>query len=205
MIRHAILASLLALVASCIDQGQPSDVGTTDQDVTLSSTCGTCYTNVVPIAWSAKAFPSVWDYWAPAPVSTTALLPNLQMVAFVVNGEPAVFDVNGAVTSPATRMVWLISNRGVYRVYEVALQDVADMTQLARNSFTIVENGYAAEGFATPGSTIIVGVDGGTVNPKGGGTPHGYPPGVVAAMVNFAATVRPIIVNVQDVGAGSLQ
>jgi hypothetical protein len=204
MIRHAILASLLA-TAGCIDQGQSSDVGTTDQDLTVTtSVCGTCYSSVVPIPWSARAFSSVWDYWAPPPVSTTALPPNLQMVAFVVNGEPVTLDVNGAVIAPATRMVWLISNRGVYRVYEVAISDVADMTSIVRNSFTIVENAYAGAGYASPGSTIIVGVDGGAVNPKGGGTPHGFPFAVVNGMVGYAATIRPIIVNVQDLAAGTM-
>jgi hypothetical protein len=199
MIRHAILASLLAAVG-CIDQGQPSEVGTTDQAV-----CGTCSPSVVPIPWSARVYTSVWDYWAPPPASSTVVSPNLQMVAFVVNGEPAVLDpVSGAQTSPATRMVWLISNRGVFRVYEVPVGQVADMEQLARNSFTIVENGYAAEGFAAPGSTIIVGVDGGVVVPKGGGTPHGFPPAVVDTMVGYANVVRPVIINVQDVGANSL-
>jgi hypothetical protein len=101
-------------------------------------------------------------------------------------------------------MVWLISNRGVFRVYEVALQDVAQMTQFVHNSFTIVENAYAVAGFSTPGSTIIVGVDGGTVTPRGGGTPHGFPFAVVNTMVGYAATIRPIIVNVQNVAAGTM-
>jgi hypothetical protein len=200
MIRHAILASLLALVSSCIDQGQPSNVGTSDQDVTISSTAP-IYSNIVPIAWSAREFNTNFDYWAP-PVGG---VPNLQMVAFVVNGAPAVFDANGNVIVPATRMVWLVSNAGVFRVYEVDVPDVAQMTQTTHNAFTVVENSYAAQGYSTPGSDIIVGVDGGVVIKQGGGgPPHGFPVAVVNTMVNMAGSIRPIIINVQNVGAGSL-
>jgi hypothetical protein len=212
MIRTVIFASLLAFAGGCIDQGQP-DVGTTDQDLTAVAPCtvvgGPCLTNIVPIPWNDRTYSSVWDYWAPPPAPTTTsttsvVVPNLQMVAFVVNGAPAVLDpVSGATTVPATRMVWLISNRGVFRVYQVNVDDVAEMEQFARNSFTIVENYYEAVGYSSPGSTIIVGVGGGAVVPKGGGTPHGEPLTVVNAMVGYALTARSLIVNVQDVGRNS--
>jgi hypothetical protein len=206
MIRHAIIASVLALASSCVDQEQP-DVGTSDQDLTVSSTCGgPCLTNIVPLAWNDRTYNSVWDYWAPPPAATssTAVVPNLQMVAFVVNGAPAVLDpASGATLIPATRMVWLIGNRGVFRVYQVNVDDVPEIELFARNSFTIVENYYAAVGYSSPGSTIIVGVGGGAVVPKGGGPPHGEPLAVVNAMVNQYNTIRPVIVNVQDIGVNS--
>lgn len=196
MIRHAILVSLLVLVGSCVDQDQ-SDVGTVDQAITTCPVGGPCYSNIVPMAWNAREFNSVWDYWAPPPAGG-AVVPNLQMVAFVVNGEAAVRDVNGATIAPATRLVWLISNRGVFRVYEVAVSDVGLMEQTTRNAFTAVENYYAAASYASPGSTIIVGVDGGVIVPKKGGPPHGYPMAVVNAMNGYAATVRPVITGIQN-------
>ena len=199
MIRHAILASLLALVASCIDQGQPN-VGTADQDLSISTTA-TAYSNIYPETWSARLnqLSDYWDFNA-GTTSTFAPPPNLQMVAFVVNGEPAV--PGGA---EATRMVWLVSNSRVYKVYQVAFSDVAQMTTMTKAAFTNVENGYAAQGYATPGSTIIAGVDGGVVTKKGGGNPpHGFPVALVSSMQNLAATVRPIIINVQNLGNGAL-
>lgn len=197
MIRHAILVSLLVLVGSCVDQDQ-SDLGTVDQAITTCPVGGPCYSNIVPMAWNARAFNSVWDYWAPPPTGG-AVVPNLQMVAFIVNGEAAVLDpVSGATVAPATRLVWLISNRGVFRVYEVAVQDVALIEQTARNAFTAVESYYAAANYAGPGSTIIVGVDGGVIVPKKGGPPHGYPMAVVDTMNRYAAAVRPVITGIQN-------
>jgi hypothetical protein len=197
MTRHAILASVLALVGSCIDQGQPN-VGTADQDLSIINPAATVYSNIYPVTWTSK-FNQLSDYWD-FNVGTTVTPPNLQMVAFVVNGEPAV--PGGA---EATRMVWLVSNSRVYKVYQVAFSDVAQMTQMTRNAFTNVENGYAAQGYASPGSTIIAGVDGGVVTKKGGGNPpHGFPALLVSNMQDLAATVRPVIINVQGLGAGSL-
>jgi len=201
MIRHVILASLLALVGSCIDQGQPANLGTADQDLSLGTV--PLYSNVVPVPWSARLI-SNSDYWDPSIVGG---VPNLQMVAFVVNGEAPTYDANGNIIDPATRMVWLVSNARVYKVYEVYVADVAQMTQMTRNAFTVVENGFAAQGYSAPGSSIIVGVDGGVTGGgiKGGGPPHGFPYAVVRGMYDNAAAVRNVIVAIPNIGANSLQ
>jgi hypothetical protein len=194
MIRTVILASLLALFAGCVDQQQPT-TGTSDQDL-LTQNPQPTYTNLEPEWWSSKLISSA-DYWDHG---------NSQMVAFIVNGEAAGGGAAGA-TSEATRMVWLISNSRVYKVYEVYLSDVAQMTQTMRNVFTNVENSMPAQtAQGAPGSAIIVGVDGGVTGggKKGGGPVHGFPTTVVQSMVNSAASVRSVVISVPFFGAGSL-
>ena len=204
MIRNVLLASVLSLVG-CLDQGQPA-VGTTDQDSTITTVRPTAptYSNVVPVWWSARytAQSDYWDFGIPGAGTTV----NLQMTAFIVNGEAATLDANGRVTDPATRFVWLISNTGVYKVYEVYVGDIAQMKQIMGSVFTNVENNYAASGYQAPGSSIIVGVDGGVSGggKKGGGPPHGFPTAVVQQMINVNHTTTGVIIAIPQIGAGSL-
>ncbi|MEO8841186.1 MAG: hypothetical protein ABI591_03360 [Kofleriaceae bacterium] len=202
MIRTVLLASVLALAAGCLDE-QPT-TGTSDQDLLIKLPLPT-YTSLAPEWWTARAINNsdYWDFGTSATIA--AAPPNLQMTAFIVNGEAATYTAAGAGTE-ATRMVWLISNSRVFKVYEVYVSDVGQMSQMMHSAFTNVENGYAAQGYQAPGSSIIVGVDGGVTGggKKGGGPPHGFPTAVVQAMVNNAAAVRSVIVAIPNIGAGSL-
>jgi hypothetical protein len=197
MNRHSLVVMILAGLAGCVDQQAPVETGNSEQDLAVST-----LPTVYPQLWDPRTDNQIRDFWD---LNQGGIVGNFahQMVAVRTNGEPEIPCVNFGSTcaggQPATKMVWLISNTRVFRVYEINVGELGLFNAYMNAAFKTFE--------ATKIGTVPDVGDGGVGGdygpaPGGGvhiGPPRGFPLALVNDMRSYAASVRTVMANVPSV------
>jgi len=201
MNRLFLIASSILALSGCVESSAPDDTESLEQNLIIACIPTSTYSCLKPIGWEPK-YTATGYYWDLTANTSTGggALPSRLMIAVVTAGETPIYGGSGVLV-PGTKMVYLVSDTRVSRIWEVNNDDLPAFMGQMRASFDLHE---ASVSGSSVNDGVVTGTDSGA--PGGGihiGPPHGFPWATMTAMMNAASSLRPILTSFPNVPTGA--